>query len=188
MKALAEQPILSTERLILRPFTQADVPTVTDLAGVRQISEMTLSIPYPYTEADATAWISQHPQLWAEGKAIDYAITRYDVSLCGSVGLGLNPDHNLAELGYWIGQPYWGLGYATEAARAIVAFGFTTLELNRINATHFSDNPASGRVMEKLGMRCEGYRHRHTLKWGKYRDIKLYGLLQSDWYQFAQKG
>ena len=142
---------------------------------------MTLSIPHPYPEDQAQQWILQRPQAWRDNTALNYAITQPDDTLCGSVSLGLDGLHNQAELGYWIGKPYWGKGYATEAAEAIMTFGFNTLQLNRINATHFSDNPASGRVMEKLGMTYEGTRRRFTLRAGQYRDIKLYGLLREDW-------
>jgi RimJ/RimL family protein N-acetyltransferase len=142
---------------------------------------MTLSIPCPYPVAQAQEWILQRPQAWREGKAVNYAITQMDDILCGSVSLGLDRLHHHAELGYWIGKPYWGQGYATEAAAAMIAFGFNSLKLHRINATHFSDNLASGRVMEKLGMTYEGHRRGFTLKAEQYRDIELYGLLREDW-------
>lgn len=176
-----EQPTLTTQRLVLRPFTRADVATVVALVGDRAVAENTLSIPHPYTEVDAEAWISQQQADWAANKALNFAITQPDGTLCGSVGLSLYPAYNMAELGYWIGRPYWSQGYATEAAAALIDFGFSTLGLNRINAVHFGDNPASGRVMEKLGMTKEGYRRRQTPKWGVYRDVALYGLLREDW-------
>lgn len=178
----AEQPILRTQRLILRPFTLADVPAVIALAGDRAVAENTLSIPHPYSEADAQDWISQRSVVYGTGKSINFAIAQSSGTLCGAVGLDINLNHNFAELGYWVGRPFWGQGYATEAAAALIAFAFNTLGLNRINATYFSDNPASGRVMEKLGMVKEGYRPQHTLKWGLYRDITLYGLRQEDWF------
>jgi RimJ/RimL family protein N-acetyltransferase len=177
----AEQPTLFTQRLILRPFALADVPAVVALAGDRAVAENTLSIPHPYAEADAEAWISQQPIAYSEGATVNFAVTLRDNTLCGSITLSFNPNYNLAELGYWIGHPFWGQGYATEAATALIAFGFSTLGLNRINATHFADNPASGRVMNKLGMVKEGYRPQHTLKWEVYRDIVLYGMLYEDW-------
>ncbi|TVQ15798.1 MAG: N-acetyltransferase [Leptolyngbya sp. DLM2.Bin27] len=176
-----EQLTLTTDRLVLRPFGLADVPTVVALAGDRTIAENTLSIPHPYTEADAEDWINQQQADGAASKAMTFAITLPDGTLCGSVGLGLYPAYNMAELGYWVGRPFWGRGYATESGAAVVDWGFSRLGLNRINATHFGDNPASGRVMEKLGMTKEGYRRRQTPKWGVYRDVALYGLLREDW-------
>ncbi|PSN07416.1 GNAT family N-acetyltransferase [filamentous cyanobacterium CCT1] len=181
MQLPTEQPILNTLRLVLRPFMLSDVADVVALAGDRAVAENTLSIAHPYTEADAEGWINQQQADWAASKALNFAITQPNNTLCGSVGLRLFPDYNMAELGYWIGRPFWGRGYATEAAAVLVDFGFINLGLNRINAVHFGDNPASGRVMEKLGMVKEGYRRRQTPKWGVYRDVALYGLLREDW-------
>ncbi|NEP60397.1 MAG: GNAT family N-acetyltransferase, partial [Symploca sp. SIO2G7] len=86
-----------------------------------------------------------------------------------------------AELGYWIGVLYWSKGYCTEAAKAVVQYGFEVIGLHRIQAAHFPHNPASGRVMQKIGMSYEGYRRQHILKWGKFEDLELYGILKSDW-------
>jgi ribosomal-protein-alanine N-acetyltransferase len=98
----------------------------------------------------------------------------------GAVGLILAPAHDRAELGYWIGAPYWGRGYATEASRAVVRWGFEGLGLRRIHASHFPRNPASGRVLEKLGMRHEGTLRQHVKKWDEYLDLESYGLLADE--------
>lgn len=101
-------------------------------------------------------------------------------ALCGGVGLMIEPDHRRAELGYWIGVPYWGNGYATEAARTLVKHGFETLELHRIFASHFSKNTGSGKVLRKIGMRHEGCHRAPILKWGEFLDLEMYGMLASD--------
>ncbi len=93
----------------------------------------------------------------------------------------LTPEFQLAEMGYWIGVPFWGRGYCTEAAQRVIEYGFEDLNLNRIQGTHYTDNPASGRVMVKLGMAYEGCRRQHTRKDGAFKDINLYGLLRQDW-------
>lgn len=175
------QPTLHTKRLTLRPFTLADAPEVQRLAGDRVVASQTLSIPHPYENGMAEDWIRTHPKEFAAGRAAIFALTLADFTLCGAIGLGILTAYRLAELGYWLGQPYWGQGLATEAARAVLAYGFQELNLNRIQATHFSDNPASGRVMEKIGMAYEGCRPEHTYKWGEFKDIKLYGILRRDW-------
>ncbi len=92
----------------------------------------------------------------------------------------IESDHRHAELGYWIGVPYWGNGYATEAATAMVKYGFGTLGLHRIFAGHFTNNPASAGVLRKIGMRHEGCQRAHILKWGKFLDLEMYGMLASD--------
>ena len=101
-------------------------------------------------------------------------------TLCGGVGLRIEGDHRRAEIGYWIGVPYWGNGYATEAAKAVVKCGFGTLGLHRIFASHFANNPASAKVLRKIGMRHEGNLRAHVLKWGEFLDLEMYGMVASD--------
>jgi len=96
-------------------------------------------------------------------------------------GLTLSEAHNHGELGYWIGKPFWGRGYATEAAAAVLRFGFETLQLNRIHAAFMEHNPASGRVMEKIGMSHEGTLRQHMKKWDRFYDVIKYGILKSDY-------
>ncbi|MBD2259537.1 GNAT family N-acetyltransferase [Pseudanabaena sp. FACHB-2040] len=179
--AIVTQPTLGAERLILRPFTLADAPDVQRLAGEWDIAARTLVIPHPYPDGLAEQWIRSHPKDFAAGNSVTFAIALLDNTLCGAIGLGLVPENQLAELGYWIGKPYWGNGYCTEAAKALLKLGFNDLGLNRIQATHYTDNPASGRVMQKIGMAYEGCRRQHTFRWGEFKDIKLYGILKSDW-------
>jgi RimJ/RimL family protein N-acetyltransferase len=96
------------------------------------------------------------------------------------VGLHIEAAHARAELGFWIGVPYWGRGYATEAARAVVKYAFETRKLHRIYASHFRDNLASKRVLLKLGMRYEGRARHHIQKWGRFIDLENYGLLAEE--------
>jgi RimJ/RimL family protein N-acetyltransferase len=105
---------------------------------------------------------------------------RSDGRLCGGVGLHPETPHHHAELGYWIGVPYWGNGYATEAAKAVVRYGFEHLKLNRIFAHHFKHNPASGKVLRKIGMKHEGCMRQHVLKWGQFVDLELYSILRQE--------
>ena len=95
--------------------------------------------------------------------------------------LNIERRFNQAELGYWIGKPFWNRGYATEAAIAVIRFGFASLDLDRIASRHFSRNPASGRVMQKAGLRHEGTARQSMIKWGKYEDLQLYAILREDW-------
>jgi ribosomal-protein-alanine N-acetyltransferase len=86
-----------------------------------------------------------------------------------------------AELGYWIGEPFWNQGLCTDAGQAVVNYGFTALELIRIHSCHIKRNPASGRVMQKIGMTHEGFRRQHVRKWDVLEDLDLYGILKEDW-------
>lgn len=175
------QPPLRASRLALRGFRMADAPVVVALAGDTEVARNTLNIPHPYERGDAEAWIASHPDQLERRQAVTYAVTvARDEQLVGAVGLIIDTDHERAELGYWIGRPYWGNGYATEAARALVNWGFETLQLHRIHASHFPRNPASGRVLEKLGMRAEGTLRQHVSKWDEFLDLSVYGLLRSE--------
>src|SRR5262245_36969038 len=137
------QPTLQTTRLLLRPYNLADAADLVRLAGAREVAATTLRIPHPYREQDALDFIASCPE--EAGKISRFAITlREGGQLCGGIGLRIDsaPNEQSAELGYWLGVAYWGLGYATEAARAMVRYGFESFGLHRIYATHFAHNPA----------------------------------------------
>lgn len=182
MRTPIPQPSLETERLLLRAFTLADAPAVQDLAGAIEIASTTLRIPHPYEEGMAEAWIRSLDPVREEGTEIIFAITERETDLLvGAMGLTLEPVHVRAEMGYWIGKPFWGRGYASEAGRALLGFGFDRLGLNCIHAAHFTRNPASGRVLQKLGMRPEGLLRQRILKWGVFEDIAPYSILAAEW-------
>lgn len=173
---------LQTPRLTLRPYTLADIPALVPLIGAREVAATTLRIPHPYTEDLAREFIALAEKDQASGQCVRCGIIlRQTGELCGGVGLQVEADHRRAELGYWIGVPYWGNGYATEAAMAMVKYGFETLELQRVFASYFPGNAASGRVLQKIGMRREGYLRAHILKWGEFMDLEMYGMLAADW-------
>lgn len=179
---MSERPTQETERLILRPFELADAQEVQRLAGAREVAATTQNIPHPYEDGMAEEWIGAHQEAFEQGTGVTFAITtRGDGRLIGAISLmGIRAGHQ-AELGYWIGKPYWNRGYCTEAARAVVMYGFRILGLNRVHACHVSHNPASGRVMQKLGMQHEGRRRQHVQKWGAFEDLELYGVLRGEW-------
>ena len=149
---MGKQPNLETERLLLVQFIENHADDVQALAGNYQVAKNTLNIPHPYEEGMAEAWISTHQHAWDEKKSLTYAILLKPMGrLIGAVGLvGIHGDE--ASMGYWVGEPYWGKGYCTEAANALLDFCFNDLKLTRIEAEYLVRNPASGRVMEKLGM------------------------------------
>lgn len=175
-------PTLHTERLLLRPFRDDDAPAVAKLAGDRRVADTTLAIPHPYGDGVAEAWIATHEASWELGRGLVLAVClRGRDTLLGAAGLTIAPEHRAAELGYWIGVPFWKNGYATEAARALVDFGFAKLELNRIHACHFARNTASGRVLEKVGMTLEGLQREAVIKWDRKEDVRLLAILRAGW-------
>ena len=140
-----------------------------------------LNIPHPYEEGMAEQWIATHRERYEKGEQVNFAIIlRADQALIGAIGLQLARQHASAELGYWIGKPFWNRGYCTEAAQAVVRYGFDVLGLNRLHAAYFKRNPASGRVMQKLGMRSEGCLREHVKKWEVFEDREQYGLSSRD--------
>jgi len=169
---------LETERLRLRPHQASDIPALVRLAGAREVAAMTLRIPHPYTEADARAMLERLSRETMKWFAI---VLRESNELCGGIGLMMEPEHDRAEIGYWVGVPYWGKGIATEAAREVMRYGFEDLRLHRIFAICYPSNPASLHIVEKLGMKREGCSRLHVKKWGEYRDVDNYGLLADEW-------
>ncbi|AOU99131.1 GNAT family N-acetyltransferase [Acidihalobacter yilgarnensis] len=175
-------PTLLTTRLLLRAFNHADAPDVQRLAGDRAIADTTLNVPHPYEVGMAEAWIAGHDAALKSGHLQNFAITlREGGTLIGAIGLTIEPRFERAELGYWIGRPYWGRGYCTEAGKAVLRHGFIERGLNRIHASHFVRNPASGRMLDKLGLQPEGMLRQHARRWEDYEDLILYGLLRQDW-------
>ncbi len=174
------QPTLRSDRLILRPFTVADAPLVQRICGDPAIADTTLNVPHPYEDGMAEAWIATHEPAWEAGELATFAVTTLASELVGAVGLHLEPQHRRAELGYWVAVPHWGQGYATEAAATLVTWGFDLLDLQRIHAAHFTRNPASGRVMQKIGMTFEGIARQHMLKNDRWEDLARYAIVRGD--------
>lgn len=171
-------PTFDTARLRLRPFAPADAAEVERMAGDRRVSEMTLNIPHPYPAGAGAQWIAGHASAAAGGRFYCFAVERReDGALLGGIAITPEARFRRAEIGYWLGVAHWGRGYATEAARRVVAFGFDTLGLVRIQATCYPRNPASAKVMQKVGMRYEGLLRGYVRKDGVQEDIAMYAVL-----------
>jgi RimJ/RimL family protein N-acetyltransferase len=143
-----------TERLLLRPGWVEDAPALFRAIADEGIVGNLASPPWPYTLADAEAFLATD-RSECDAAFLVFRRTRGAPELIGSAGLGRKPNGEV-ELGYWIARPHWGLGYATEAAEAVVAIARDGLRLANITAGHFLDNPASARVLEKIGFRPTG--------------------------------
>jgi RimJ/RimL family protein N-acetyltransferase len=143
-----------TERLLLRPGWAEDAPALAAAIGDEAIVRNLREAPWPYRPSDAEALLAQ-PCDPAHPAALIFARTLGAPRLVGGIGLRPLPCGGL-DLGYWIARRHWGLGYATEASRAVVAFARAILPARRLVADHFTDNPASGNVLRKLGFRPTG--------------------------------
>jgi RimJ/RimL family protein N-acetyltransferase len=148
-------PVLETDRLFLRAPKLDDAKVIAKLANNRKIAEMTALIPHPYGVEDARAWIES---LSDEGRGWTFAITAKAEagSLIGACGYGRRPDDEEPEIGYWIGEAYWGRGYATEAVRAVIDHLFSVTDLDALAAGCRVTNLASRRVIEKCGFQWTG--------------------------------
>ena len=140
---------IKTRRLALRELRDSDAPEMALLAGDWDVARMTARIPFPYSEDLAREWM----QSLTPGEFVR-AVT-LNGTMIGAVGYVPNEDGS-AEIGYWIGRPWWGQGYASEAAQALVRYCFTTGGFKRLTCGHFVDNLASARVIQKLGFRLDG--------------------------------
>ena len=144
---LSERPDLATERLSLRHPNHDDVDAIVSIVGEWEVARRLARVPHPYGQADARFFLERIvPAEWV------WAVTlRGSDALVGSIGLTPEEGADTAELGYWLSPAHWHQGITTEAARAVVSFGFERLGLPVITSGYFEDNPASGRVLRKLG-------------------------------------
>jgi len=180
---MKEQPVLTTERLILRSYFLSDAKDLQCLIGDYAVVDTLLTVPHPYLDGMAEDWISKRQNIFEEGKGVSFAITlREQGYLIGCISLeNINRTYESAEIGYWIGKHYWRKGYCTEAAEAVVKYGFEVLGLNRIFAMHMTRNPRSGRVMQKIGLKHEGQMRQMWKRWNKFEDVEMYAVLKSEY-------
>lgn len=171
-------PFIETDRLILSELEEQDIPLVTEYLQDKIFSDLTSNIPYPYTEEHARVWLKISIEAFESGKGYTFAIRTKDGKIIGAIGLH-DEGFDKAELGYWLAKPFWNKGYVTEAAIAIIDFGFKELQFNKIYAIHFLHNPSSGKVMEKIGMEKEALLRQHLKKDGKYFDVPMYSIFRN---------
>lgn len=167
-----------TERLLLRPGFAEDAPELARAIGDHAIVRNLASAPWPYHECDAAAFLAMERPALLPSFVLALR-TRGVPRIAGMCGIGEAPEGGV-ELGYWIARPYWGLGFATEAARAVIGIARAT-GIGDIHAGHFTDNPASGRVLAKAGFRATGrIEPRFSKGRGGHADCVLYALAQDD--------
>lgn len=172
-------PKIETGRLILSAITREDIPQIVSYLQDKIFSDYTSNIPYPYRKEDAEFWLKLSTEAFENRKGFTFAIRNKAGQLLGAIGLH-DEGSDKAELGYWIGIPHWNKGYVTEAAKAVINYGFGELKFNKIFATYFPHNPASGKVLHKIGMKQEAILKQHLKKDNIYYDIPLCSMLKSD--------
>lgn len=150
------QDIIVTARLRLRPLVPSDAARLAQLADDRDLARQTAKLPHPYRREDADAFIAAERAPDWIGRS--FAVERLGDGLIGVVGFKPEEGSPLMDFGYWLGRPYWGGGFATEAATAALQWARDGWGRRALQAGHFTDNPASGRVLEKIGFLYTGVR------------------------------
>lgn len=174
-------PTIETDRLVLRPLRMRDAADLYAYARDPEVSRHVLWEAHK-SMRESRQFLRAAIRQYRKGLPGSFAITwKSSGRMIGTIGfMWVNVDHKSAEVGYSLNRDYWNQGIMTEALRAVIQFGFDELHLNRIEAQHEIDNPASGRVMQHAGMQYEGRLRQRLMNKGKYVDVALYAILQSD--------
>ncbi len=177
-------PTINTNRLLLSSLTANDIPAIVKYANNKKIADNTLNIPYPYSEKAAIFWLNLANEGFKNGSNLIFGIKlKQDQEFIGGMGLTIHSAFKRAEIGYWLGEPFWGNGYTTEAAKAVINYAFTQLGLNKITSSHYAKNPNSGRVMVNCGMNKEGVLIEHVLKQNEFQTLEVYGITKSEYFK-----
>jgi [ribosomal protein S5]-alanine N-acetyltransferase len=172
------QPTIATERLLLRPFQISDAKEVQALANDFRVAESTANVPHPYTEINAETWIGTHKKDFESRSSVVFAISLISGGhIAGTVSLNqISAYHGRANLGYWIGFPFWSKGICTEAAKALIQYGSEEFGITRFDCSCLARNIGSARVMAKAGFKFEGRLVQYINHRGTFEDILMHGL------------
>lgn len=174
-------PVLDTPRLTLRPMTMRDAADLFDYCRDREVARHVLWDAHR-SMADSREYLRYILHQYREGRPSSYGIVLKETGrLIGTIGfMWLNEENSTVEIGYSLARPHWNQGLMTEALHALIDMTFTYLHVHRIEAQHATDNPSSGRVMQKCGMRYEGTLRGRIYNKGKFVDVDLYAILRED--------
>jgi RimJ/RimL family protein N-acetyltransferase len=174
---------ITANRVRLRPFVQDDIDELLRIISQPHIANSIVRIPEPCTD-EVESWMDSHARELESGLGYHFAISEIGDSeqLIGYVALtDIVFESKEGKISFWIGDNYANQGFATEAARALVHFGFTHLRLNRIAAYHKTQNIKASRVVAKLGMKREGVLREHFAKHGSRHNVSIWAILYQDW-------
>jgi ribosomal-protein-alanine N-acetyltransferase len=172
---------IDTERLVLRCPVASDAHGISQLLGNWNVAHWVVRVPFPFRSEHAAAWIARSADERAAGIGWPFLITLRDSnSMIGSIDLSIEGDRSSGALGYWLGEDYWGQGYATEAAIAVVGFAFEILKLKEVTANALPDNQRSIHVLEKAGLRHVGNESEETVERGRV-NTELFALKRTAW-------
>ncbi len=179
---MTRTPTITTDRLTLRPLELSDAGRIEQLVGDARVALMTASIPHPYPPGAGKEFVRDvHRDEQAGRSALWAIVPRGEEALIGTIALRIDTTDRVGDIGYWIGVPFWGQGYASEAATAVVRCAFETLKLAQVEGCHLVDNPASGRVMAKAGLRADGVIRKALGRWDENTELGVYRLTRQQW-------
>ena len=172
---------IDTDRLVLRSPVGADAPAISALLENWNVAHWLVRVPFPYRVEHAAAWVARSIEERVAGVGWPFLIVnRDDDVLMGCMDMSIEGDVRGGTLGYWLGEHYWGQGYATEAARAVIGFAFEILKLNEVSASALPENLRSMRVLEKAGLVHKGRGAENTVERGRV-DTECFVLQRKHW-------
>lgn len=178
----ARLPVIETERLILRKVTMRDAMDIHRYARDKEVARHVLWEAH-HSLMETRSYVRFLLFQYRSGEPGSWGIVLRETGrVVGTIGyMNHSADNATVEVGYSLSREHWGKGLMTEALTAVISETFRALTLHRIEAMHFTDNPASGRVMEKCGMRHEGHLREKICCKGVFRDVEMWGILRKDW-------
>ena len=184
LEVFSHLPTLLTPRLVLRPARMSDAEDMYEYSRDPEVARHVLWDAHTSIH-QTRAYLRFLIRQYRNASPATFVIAlRGNGKVIGTIGfMWMQTDNRSAEVGYSLSRAYWNQGIMSEALKTVLEFGFTKLGLNRIEAQHESDNPASGRVMIKAGMRHEGTLRQRVYNKGRYADVELYAILRSDFCQ-----
>ncbi|VVM04680.1 GNAT family N-acetyltransferase [Methylacidimicrobium tartarophylax] len=179
---------LLLDRILLRPLEEGDKESVRAFAGDPEISRVTRSLTYPEDSEKASAWVDEHIAMTRNGQTVSAAILeKKHRRFVGAGILFLEPNHRRAEIGLWLGRPFWAQGYGPEACRGLIDYAFAVLQLKKVCAYCLASNLRSRHLIQKLGFRWEGTQRKQLLVRGVFEDLLLFGLLAEEWTPLSHR-
>lgn len=181
-KPLGNFPVLETERLLLRKLESSDSEDIFDYASVPEVADFLIWNPHTKIN-DSLDFIQFAQEQFKTASSLVFGIElKAEKKLIGTIDLrGFNSVHRCGDVGYVISKKYWNRGFVTEAFKELVRFGFTELNLNRIEAHCEHENIGSWKVMEKVGLSYEGTMREKVFFKEKFHSMKMYSILKNDW-------
>lgn len=175
--------VIETERLRLKPYEIGFADEIYEVVKQKEIADTTAMIPHPYPRENVKYWINYLQKSFEQGTAYEFAVfLKEDGRYIGNCGfVAISQQHKTAEIGYFIDVAQWGNGYATEACKSLITYGFQDLQLNRISARCMRRNIASKKVLKRSGMVWEGCHRQEFIKNGAYEDIDYFAILAKDY-------